>query len=419
MHEETKVVIVGAGIAGLSCALHLVKRGIRPVILEASDAVGGRMRSDIEQGYILDRGFQVFLSAYPEANFFSDALSRLKFHNFEPGAIVRHRGKFHRIVDPFRRPALATETLLAPVGSVVDKWLVAAFRMQTSSASDSGLSQPSCSAHERLKQVGFSDEMIDSFFRPFFGGIFLDGSLLQSAKMLEFLFAMFSGGHIAVPNGGMQEIPQQLASSLHPGTIRFGQRVSAIEGNEVRLEDGSVIRARDIVIATDARAANSLLARTQPQTGRSVSCLYYACNTPPTKEKLLILNGEGVGLINNMTVISNVAPSYSPDATSLVSVTVLGNQNTPDRDLEPPVKRQLEEWYGADALTWKHLRTYRIHDALPGDGIAPIVPQQQKLREGLYICGDHTQYGSINGALKSGRLAAELVAQRSTVDAIS
>lgn len=419
MNENTNVVIVGAGIAGISCARHLLKQGIRPLILEASDAVGGRMRSDNEQGYVLDRGFQVFLTAYPEAKHFADVIQTLKLNKFVPGAIVRYGGKFHKIVDPFRRPGSAPETLLAPVGNAVDKWLVAALRMQTLCASDAALNQPSCSAQERLKQLGFSDDMIDGFFRPFFGGIFLDGSLRQSARMMEFLFAMFSAGDIALPNGGMQEIPRQLASGLPLGTIRCNTRVAVIDGNEVRLVGGDVIRARDIVIATDATTANAFLDRNPRHAGRSVSCLYFTCDTPPTREKMLVLNGEGVGIINNLTVISNVAPSYSPDRTALVSVTVLGNETAPDCDLLPPVRRQLKEWYGPAASAWKHLRTYRIQDALPGDGIAPIVTQEPRLREGLYMCGDHTQYDSINGALKSGRLVAELIAQRSAVGSIS
>lgn len=419
MTEETNVVIVGAGIAGLSCAVHLLRRGIRATIVEASEAVGGRMRSDNEQGYILDRGFQVFLTAYPEAKHFAETLSTLKLNKFEPGALVRHGGKFHKVVDPFRRPGSAPRTMLAPPGSIVDKWLVAALRIKSLSASDSELSQPSCSAHERLKDLGFSDEMVDGFFRPFFGGIFLDGSLRQSARMMEFLFAMFSAGDIALPDGGMQAIPRQLASCLPAGAVRCRQPVAAIEGNEIRLVGGDVIRAREIVIATEATAANALLGRTSQQAGRSVSCLYFVCETPPTKENLLVLNGEGIGLINNLTVMSNVAPSYSPDTTSLVSVTVLSDETIPDCDLLPSVQQQLEQWYGSDARTWRHLRTYHIKDALPGTGTAPLVVQEPRLREGLYICGDHTQYGSINGALKSGRIVAELISQRSAVGSIS
>jgi phytoene dehydrogenase-like protein len=407
--NDPDVLVIGAGLSGLACARQLHRRGRRVQVLEAAGRVGGRVRSDEVDGFTLDRGFQVMLTAYPEAQLALD-YEALDFHAFYDGAEVRYDGGFHRIADPFRHPFDAPRTLFSPVGTAADKLRVARIRqclMHTSVPEI--MERPEGTALEALRdRWGFSDKMIDRFFRPFFGGIFFDRSLGASSRMFEFLFKMFAEGRTVLPAGGMERIPQQMRAPLPADAVRLNAPVGAVDGQTVMLEDGETLEAPAVIVATAAPEADRLVGGVTPVAGRSTVCLYFAAPTSPLDDPILLLNGDRVGPINNVAVPSDVAPGYAPDDRALVAAVVVGEPTTDVEALRRAVRDQLIDWFGLSAGGWTHLRTVPVPYALPEQAPPFLSPPQRSVRRrpGLYVCGDHRHNGSINGAIASGRAAA-------------
>lgn len=411
-------IIIGAGLAGLRCAKLLQTAGRSCRILEASDGVGGRVRTDVTaDGFRLDRGFQVYLTAYPEGR---DALDydALDLKPFTPGAIVRRGGKFSRLADPLRRPLSGLQTALNPLVSWGDVWrtlkLVADVRRGR--AADL-YRRPQTTTEAALRSRGFSDDLIEGFFRPFLAGVFLDRELATSSRFFEFTFRMFATGSTAVPARGMGEIPEQLAAVLEPGTVRLNAAVESVGPGRVRLTGGEELRAETVVVATDQFAAERLLGNrlTDPRPGAFVGCttLYYAAEKSPVGEPTLVLNGDGpaAGPVNNLVVMSDVAPAYAPAGAALISVSVVGVPTVDNAALHAAVREHLAGWYGRAVTAWRLLRIDRIPHAQPSGGVEALIEPRRPvmLGKGLYVCGDHRAVGSINGALASGRLAAEAV----------
>jgi len=411
MATDADIIIVGGGLAGLCCARTLHAAGRSFLLLEAADAVGGRVRTDTVDGFRLDRGFQVLLTAYPEARQVLD-YAALDLRPFYPGALVRLGGRFHRVADPWRRPWGAVRAVTNPVGSVRDKLRIGRLRRRALRGSlDALWTRPASRTLDALRAAGFSDTIITRFFGPFLGGVFLDPDLQTSSRMLDFVFRMFASGDIAVPAHGMGAIPLQLVAPLPPDSIRRAAPVRSVEPGQVVLHSGEVIPARTIVVATAGPLATQVLGRPLPHAWRSVTCVYFAAPQPPTTEAVLVLNGEGQGLINNLTVLSAVAPSYAPTGSSLVSVTVLGHSALPAAQLQDDLRRELADWYGAGVAEWRHLRTYRIAEALPDYGEPGALPGGDYLDQGngIYLCGDAWATPSIQGAMVSGRRVAEAI----------
>jgi phytoene dehydrogenase-like protein len=413
LHEHDAV-IVGAGLAGLAAAIHLTAAGRNVVVVEASDGVGGRVRTDIVDGFLLDRGFQVLLTAYPEAKrmFDYDALD-LRF--FEPASLVQIGSKRARIGDPFREPLKVLDTVRAPIGSVVDKVRVGALRAEVKRASiDSLWTRPEKTTGQRLRDLKFSPKMIESFFRPFFAGIQLDASLQTSSRMFDFVFRMLADGGNAIPARGIGVLTTQLAAKLPAGTIRLNARVNEITDGGVFLDDGEKVRAQNIVIATEGPAANALLKQLPPVGSNRVSCVYFAADAAPIPDPIIVLNGngQGSGPVNNVCVPSNVSPLYAPPGAHLVSASVVGDHGyTSDTALVNAVRQQLTSWFGSVASSWEHLRTYDIAHAQPAQLPGTLEPAQRPvlLDGSVYVCGDHRDSASIHGALLSGRRAADAI----------
>jgi phytoene dehydrogenase-like protein len=409
-------IVVGAGLSGLACALHLHRAGRSVSVLEASNSVGGRVRSDVVDGFTLDRGFQVLLTAYPEAKAVLDYRA-LDLKKFSAGAFVQLENTRAYLANPLREPKAILQTIKAEIGTPMDKARIARLQFSASKQSEQQTwDKPEMQTVEYLKSLGFSNTIVERFFRPFFGGVFLDYELKTSSRMFDFVFAMLAAGDNAIPACGMGAISDHLASKLPAGMIRLSQRVVNVEPGSVTLIDQGKLRAQTIVIATNGVQASKLLgADVIAEPGSSpVSCLYFSADEAPFQNPSIVLNGMGAadGPVNNFCVPTNVSKSLAPAGKHLLSASILGSHSAADdADLVGAARTQLTRWFGETVKTWKHLRTYHIQHAQPAQPPGVLQPSQRdvSLGQNLFVCGDHRDQASINGALVSGRRVAEAV----------
>lgn len=405
MHD---VVIVGAGLAGLSCARHIARAGRNVVVLESSDGVGGRVRTDSFEGFLLDRGFQVLLTAYPEVKAEVD-LVKLDMRYFDPGALVRVGNKNHVVGDPLRQPTTLLPTTFAPIGNVLDKARIALlrYRVQKMSAQQI-LASDDVSTVDALREAGFSQRIIDTFFRPLVGGIQLDPQLATSRRMFDLIFRSLGQGEAGVPAYGMGQLSEQLASTLTPGTIRLNSQAVSISPGAVTLSSGDIVRARAVVVAAEGPVAAELTGIPLMKS-RPVSCVYFAAPEAPTQKNLIALDGGGNGPVLNMAVMSNIAPAYAPPGQHLIAAACPGVTEAENPQLVSDVTTQLRNWWGPSVDNWRHLRTYNIAHGQP-DQCPPFSPKKPTaLGEGMFVCGDHRDTGSSQGAMYSGRRCAAAV----------
>ncbi|KAJ0263669.1 hypothetical protein HA466_0021430 [Hirschfeldia incana] len=424
-NNQTGVIIVGAGLAGLAAATRLTSAKIPFLILEASDGVGGRVRTDIVDGFFLDRGFQIFITAYPEAKKLLD-YEALDLQRFYAGAKVFYGGEFHTVADPLRHLWDSVASLANPIGSVVDKGLIALTRARVLIKSDEEIltSADEVPTIDLLRKIGFSDEILDRFFRPFFGGIFFDRDLETTSKLFDFIFRCLALGENTLPAMGIGEIPNQLAAKLSADSILMNTRVASIEYPNgsgsgpptVRLQDGGVLNAElGVILAVEQPQVNKLLSGirepviTKP--ARGTICIYFAAepNQIPVQDPVLFLNGSNSGIINNMFFPTNVAGTYAPPGKALVSVSLIGSfEDRSDDDLAAEVIRELSGWFGESLVTsWRHLRTYRIEFAQPNQCPPTDLVKNPRVGSGLYLSGDYMTSATFDGALVSGRRAVE------------
>lgn len=406
--ERGGIVVIGAGLAGLAAATTLHRAGREVVVLEAADGVGGRVRTDQVDGFRLDRGFQVLLTGYPEAHRQLN-LERLDLQRFEPGAVVWLGKRGYRVGDPFRRPSTLLDTALSPIGSVADKLRLLALRTRLKRSDPKQLLRGAdLPTRQYLAELGFSDRFVERFLGPLFTGIQLDPELATSRRMFDTIFRSLTIGDSAVPAGGMGSIPAQMADRLPPGVVHLNAEVVAIEPDGVAVAGGGRIAAGTVIVATDGPAAVRLL-NLDPVASRPVSCVYFTAAKDPVGHAMVVLDGGHTGPVANLAVMSTVAPSYAPSGRVLIAAACPGPQ---PQDLEPAVRAQLNGWFGAEVSTWSHLRTYHIEHGQP-DQSPPFSPKESvRLSDQLWVCGDHRDTGSIQGALFSGRRTGEAVASR-------
>lgn len=405
--ESCDVAVVGAGLAGLAAARLLRERGYDVRVFEASDGVGGRVRTDEHEGFLLDRGFQVLLTAYPELRHQFD-VDALDLRAFDPGALVWLKRRGYVVSDPFRRPATTLSTATAPIGSLTDKIRIAGLRhrLRRGAASDL-LRGDDITTGQMLRETGFSTRMLQRFFIPLIGGIQLDPELTASRRMFDIVFRMLSEGDAAVPARGMGCIPAQLAAHLPVDALHLTSPVTAIDTDGVVVGAHHRIRARAVLVATEGPVASALTGLPLVKS-RSVSCVYFAADRPPTDSKLIVLDGTARGPVLNIAVMSNISPYYAPPGQHLVAAAIPGSV---EGDLEHGAREQLTGMFGPGVTSWRHLRTYRIEHGQP-DQSPPFSPKKPvHLRDNVFVSGDHRDTASIQGALFSGRRGAEAIGQ--------
>ena len=403
------VVVVGAGVAGLVCAADLARAGVDVTVHEASDGVGGRVRTDVVDGYRLDRGFQILLTAYPQVQARLD-LAALDLQPFAPGAVVRTPGGMATVADPLRRPGAIPATLAAPVGTLADKVKVAALVAQVRLPSVARLlRRPEMTTRERLAAAGFTDRMVETLWRPLFAGIQLDPDLEVSSRRFDLILRMLASGPTAVPAAGMGAVAAQLAAGLSEGTVSLGSRVDRLEGATLHLADGRRVSARAVVVATEGPEAHRLLGAPVADPGsRAVACCWFALPAPPVPGRALVLDGTGSGPVRNVAVLSEVAPSYAPPGRALVAAAIPG-PDALDPALVPKVADQLARWFGSTAAEWEPLRTDVIRHGQPSQTPPLVLRQPVALGGGVFVCGDHRDTASLQGAMASGGRTARAV----------
>lgn len=417
------ILVVGAGLAGLTCAKVLAEAGQDVRVLEAADHLGGRVWTDQSaEGFLLDRGFQVLFTAYPAAQRHLDFAS-LKLKAFAPGAVLIRDGKWHEVGDPLRRLSLLGPTLSNPLLTLGDKLRTLRLRRyarrRTVDALFKGpLKGGDKTAYAELKRRHFSDSgFIDNFARPFFGGIFLDRELSTSARMFLFAFKMLASGQTVIPESGMGEIARQLAARLSPGTIRLETRVEGVveaDGRAVgvTLTGGEEMQGDAVVIATDAQTAERLIGRELPSEPVSATCVYFGTTQSLYSGPKLLLNANPIAFVNNAAQMTNISPAYAPSNQHLVSATVLGIPEMSDDELVARCKEDMAPWFpGKDLAQLRHVGTYRIRYAQfrQPPGVFTTLPPNPTPTAGLFIAGEYTQSSSIHGAMQSGEDAARAV----------
>jgi Flavin containing amine oxidoreductase len=387
-----QIVIVGAGIAGLTAANLLKEKGYNPLLIEATDAVGGRIKTDLVDGFLLDHGFQVFLDAYPFAKSIID-LKQLQLKRFESGALVHQSHKFHLIGDPFKHPKHLFPTLFAPVATLSDKLRVLQMRF----ALQNNLPQTDGTIAADFKNFWkFSDGFYDAFFAPFLKGVTLDQSLASHIQLAHFILQHFIKGSAALPALGMQAIPQQLARGLD---IRFNTRVSKVENKRIHLDSGNVIVCDKVIFAHNEPPAN------QQKAPLATQCFYFTTPDIQTKRPMLMLEGENKGVINHLAILNHIQPTYAPNGQHLVAASTVGIKS----DINA-VKEHLRLWFGKSVENWECLNVYDIPKALwrTQNWNSQTMVSADKTQ---YFCGDVTTFGSIEGAMKSANTCVNQLLQ--------
>ncbi|MBC7796405.1 MAG: aldehyde dehydrogenase family protein, partial [Pyrinomonadaceae bacterium] len=404
---------VGRLIA-LTCAKYLKDAKREFVIIESSDKVGGRVRTDLVDGFQLDRGFQVFLTSYPEALKVLD-YDKLQFQKLPSGARIRRGKDYFVLPNPLKDLFTAPQAAFSPIGNLFDKVNVLRLNFATSNAAEPNRTANgdiALSTLSFLEKYGYSDKFVKSFFKPFFGGVFLDKELTTRSDFFKFLYHHFAIGEVVIPSAGIQAIAEQIAGFFIPTELRLNSNVEKINGKTVQLTSGEEINADKIVVATDAAGAARLLGERLSTEFNGTSCIYFTSDKPLnfSGKPFLIINSNKSEMINHILEVSAIAPSYSPQGKTLISVNLIGNSYLDAEILVKKVLNELTIWFG-DEYEWRHLKTYRIPAALPRFD-AKFKPLPAQVTENIYRCGDYTAYPSLNAAMKSGREVAEMLCQQ-------
>ena len=398
--SRAEVVVVGAGLAGLSAAVRLQAAGCDVHVVESAGSVGGRLATERIDGFVVDRGFQVLNTGYPRAADLD--LDALELGWFWPGAVFRVEGRVHRVVDPRRRPSGAPDTLRAPLGSVRERLALARYALRAGYSPVGRLTEVTDEpAEEALLAAGVGRAAIERFLRPFLAGVLLESELSTSRRYVDLLLRSFVRGSIGLPANGMQAVGEQLASRLSRERLHLRSPVSAVSTGSVTTSQGTC-RADAVVVATDPAATAALLPGIRTAAPRQVTTHLHVLPSSPWPAPLIVL-GEPGGRLVNSVVVSDAQPRYSPDDRALIASSSLA----PTREGE--VREEVARAHGVAVADLEHLTTVTVHGAQPA-ALPPFVLRRPvELGGGLYVCGDHRDTPSIQGAMASGARVARAV----------
>ena len=405
--STTDVVIAGAGMAGLVAAVELTRRGLQVVLLERSDAAGGRVRTDLVDGFRLDRGFQLLNAAYPQFGRLQRAgvldLDRLQLQEFDAGVRVALESGHAVLADPLRSPGDLWASVRAPLGTPLEKARFAAWALRR------GLDRPARLLAERdepyaaaFDRAGVTGRLRTGVLDPFLAGVLGEDTGVTSTRFVSMVIRSFVRGTPAVPAWGMQALPDQLAAALPAGTLRTGVTVESVTDDGV-LTDAGPVAARAVLVATGPQAASRLIGLPAPAV-RSLTTVWFVADEAPCPRPILHVDGLRRGPIVNAAVLSAAAPAYSPDGRALIAASAVGTGVS-----EADVRRHAGVIYGVDPTGWDTIRVDRIAEALPAM-VAPLdIRQPVRVGERRWVAGDHRDTASLQGALASGHRAARSI----------
>lgn len=408
--RKPQVIVIGAGLAGLSCAVRLNQQGVRTLVLEATDRIGGRLRTDVVDGFTLDHGFQRLATASPACRELLN-LPALRLRPMGRGVLVRDQQRWRSMDESWQQPGLALQHWLASVGSWSDRVRWARLSWQVSRGTLPELYQrPHESMLERWQRLGFSEPFIQQFLRPWFESWLRIGADRGSSRLMEFALRMHVQGETALPAEGISAIARQLSDALPRGTVRLRQPVKAVCSEAITLENGQTLSPPVIVLATESSAAARLLAIPQLNTEWCSSVTHYfaADQSPDSRGRRMLLqplDGDPSRSIREIVVVSDIAPERAPTGQALIAVS--GDlAKGYDHSMLDGVQHQLRELFGPSVQRWQHLRSYRVPYAVPLQSLETVLPP---LANGnLVLCGDYCETPTIQGAMNSGLRAAEL-----------
>lgn len=406
MNQNT-IYIIGAGVSGLIAAYELEQAGHKPIIIEQADDVGGRVKTLHRNGYPLDFGFQVLLSAYPLANQYLD-MDALKLQKLESGALIYANGQSYQIGDPLRNWKVLLPTLLANVGSIGDKLKILKLNNRLKQKSlEEIFETPETTTHAYLENFGFSDKIIQRFFRPFFAGIFLEPDIRTSSRMFEFVYKMFGEGYATVPRDGIGAISAQLKGKLKNTEFRFNTEVSEVTNDQILLKTGEKFDHGGTIITGNASALIHNM-RNQETEWKSCLCLYFEVDKTNIPEHTIALVADSGNLSNNLYAYTD-----NKSGKNILSVTALEYDGKTNQEMVERITKEVRQFTGARQVT--HIESFQIDQALPDIQNLHMTaePSESKLTDNIFLAGDYLFNGSLNAAMESGRLAAQGILEKS------
>ncbi|MFG3087750.1 NAD(P)/FAD-dependent oxidoreductase [Streptomyces antibioticus] len=436
---QADVVVVGAGVAGLAAAHRLISAGVTTAVLEAAPYVGGRMSTEKVDGFRLDRIGQLLSTAWPELGL-TPGLGALVLRPFAPGVLLHSDGRHHRAgaragagsargalhavralasapragALPRPRPGAGAVPAPrvrpgAPLGTAVDQArLGAALTRLAATSAERLLRRPESPAAEALAARGLPARTLDGFLRPLLAALLCDPDLRTSSRCADLALRSFAAGRLCLPEGGAEVVPELLARTLPAGTVHTGVRATSVSTTSVITAEHGEFRCRAVLVATDARSAAELLPGLRVPDFHPVTVLHHTTDEPPPTGASLLLDADRGGPVAHTAVVSGVDPSRAPAGRALISSTVLG---TPPDGVDTAVRMHLSRLYGVPTTRWETLAVQHTAEAVPAmrpphDPLRPV-----RLLAGLYVCGDHRDTSTVQGALHSAhRAAAAIVA---------
>lgn len=402
---EWDVVVVGAGVAGLACAYDLRAAGLNVRVLEAADRVGGRMRTDRVEGCVVDRGFQVFNTSYPQVRR-RLRLRGLRLRPFTPGFLVHTGRRPLRFADPTRAPGPALRGLAGGLAGPRDLAALAALTAWDGLAPARLVARRrDTSTRRALSAAGFTGGFVERFFRPFLSGVFLEEDLETSGRFFHLVWRSMVRGTICLPADGIEAVPALLARALPSDALGLEQPVTALTDDGVLVAGERTVAARAVVVAAGPATAARLLPDLAVPPYRTVTTYYHVAPRSPLREPTLLTDVRRRFV--NSCVLSELHPHHAPRGHALVATSVLGG-DAPGR--ERAVREALAECHEADTAPWDPLTVRTVEQALPVMPAGLPLSRRTRLAPGRYVCGDLRATGSVQGALASGARAAREVA---------